>query len=87
MSVIGDNRRTYKSYYICGDESITINELISLFKKELNVKNHTIIDSDKSLFYNQSFEFNNSDIKEDYNLNFTDLKISLKQYIERYNEY
>ena len=87
LSVIGDNRRTYKSYYICGDESITINELISLFKKELNIKNHTIIDSDKSLFYNQSFEFNNSDIKEDYNLNFTDLKISLKQYIERYNEY
>ena len=86
MKLIVDDKRTYETYNICGDESIIINDLIEFLKSELDIENHKTIDTTDSLFPNQSFEFDNTEIKDDYNITFTDLKQGIKKYIEEYNE-
>ena len=86
MKLIVDNRRTYKTYNICGDESITINELIKFLKYELRIEDYKTKDTTDSLFPNQSFEFDNTDIKDDYNINFTDFKQGIRKYIREFNE-
>ena len=86
LIMINSNRRTYKTYNICGDDSITINDLINLLKYELDVDNHKIIHTTDSLFPNQSFEFDNKDIKDDYDVNFVDLKQGIRKYIREFNE-
>ena len=50
------------------------------------IKNHEIIDTKDSLFPNQSFEFDNINIKNDYNVEFIDLKQGIRKYIREYNE-
>tara|TARA_R100000664_G_C2758196_1_gene146910 strand:+ start:1008 stop:1805 length:798 start_codon:yes stop_codon:yes gene_type:complete len=86
VKLIYDNRKTYETYNVVGDESITINDLINFLKSELNVDTHKTENVSESLFPNQSFEFDNSKIKNEYNLNFTDLKQGITKYIEEYNE-
>mgnify|MGYP003120537749 CR=1 FL=1 len=87
LELIHDPKQTYKTYNICGDESITINDLIKYLKNELGIRNHKIVDTIDSLFPNQSFEFKNEEIKNDYgDIIFTDLKEGIKKYIEEYNE-
>jgi len=86
MKLVTDDKRTYKTYNICSNESITINELIKLLKYELSIKSYETIDTTDSLFPNQSFEFDNIEIRDDYNVNFTDLKKGIKKYIKEYNE-
>ena len=86
MKLIVDDKRTYETYNICGDESITINGLIEFLKFELDIGYHKTIDTIDSLFPNQSFEFDNTNIKKDYKIEFTDLRQGIKKYIEEYNE-
>ena len=78
--------RTYKTYTIAGDESITINELIKFLKSKLKIKKHKTKNEKDSLFPNQSFEFNNTKVKSEYGIEFTDLKQGIKKYIKDYNE-
>ena len=62
--------------------------MIDLLKFELKVNHHTwedVSEVGEALFPNQVFEFNNSDIKKDYNINFTDLEIGIKDYIKETN--
>ena len=90
MNLIKDDNRTYKTYNICGDKSITINELIDFLKFELNILHHMwedISEVGEALFPNQVFEFDNSDIKRDYDINFTDLEIGIKEYIKESDEF
>ena len=86
IGLIHNGNRTLRTYNICNDESITINKLIGFLKSELNIENHETIDSTDSLFPNQEFEFSNEEIKDDYNVNFTDLKQGIRKYIREYNE-
>jgi len=82
-----DMNRTYKTYTIAGDESITINELIKFLKSKLKIKKHKTKNTTDSLFPNQSFEFNNTKVKSEYGIEFTDLRRGIKKYIKDYNEY
>ncbi len=41
---------------------------------ELDVNSHQVIDSTEALFPNQTFEFNNKQIVDDYGVKFTNLK-------------
>ena len=86
MKLVVDKKRTHKIYNICGDESITINDLINFLKYELSIDNHKITQTTDSLFPNQSFEFDNTDIKDDYDINFMDLKQGIRNYIREFNE-
>ena len=86
LKLIVDDRRTYETYNICSDEFITINNLIEFLKSELDINNHRTLDTIDSLFPNQSFTFDNSKIKNDYKIMFTDLREGIKNYIEEYNE-
>ena len=83
LKLVKDNDRTYKTYNICGDKSITINELIKLLKVELNIVNHKTKNGKDALFPNHTFKFDNSNIKNDYGITFTDLKSGIKEYIQR----
>ena len=87
LKLVKDNDRTYKTYNICGDKSITINELIKLLKIELNIVNHKTKNGKGALFPNHTFKFDNSDIKNDYEITFTDLKSGIKEYIQKTDEY
>ena len=86
LKLIVDDRRTYETYNICSDEFITINNLIEFLKSELDINNHRTLDTIDSLFPNQPFTFDNSKIKNDYKIMFTDLREGIKNYIEEYNE-
>ena len=87
IKLINNNNKTCETYNICGNESVTINELINILKEELKINNHETIETKESLFPNQSFEFSNKKIKKDYGVNFTNLKVGIKQYIGEYNEF
>tara|TARA_R110000824_G_scaffold236823_3_gene425634 strand:- start:75 stop:866 length:792 start_codon:yes stop_codon:yes gene_type:complete len=87
LSQMYEKNKTHKIYYVCSDESITINELIDYIKNQLGIKNHKTIDSEEALFLNQVFEFDNSDIKKDYEINFINVKDGIKNYIEGRNEF
>ena len=87
LSLVNDMSRTYKIYYVCGNESITINNLIQFLKDEMGIKEHSVVDSEDALFPNQIFEFDNSDIKKDYGIEFTNLKSGIKDYMKDINEY
>ena len=84
--LIKDDRVTHETYNVCGDESVTINSLLELLKSELGVKEYKVLDSKDSLFPNQSFEFDNTKIKEDYDIKFIDLKQGIKKYIKEWDE-
>ena len=86
MKLIKDNSRTCKTYNICGDRSITIKELVDFIKNEINVSDCTFKDTETALFPNQTFEFDNSDIKRDYDITFTDLKMGIREYIKEIYE-
>ena len=86
VELVKDIKRTNKTYNICGDESATINWLIEYLKSELDMKIHKKVKTTDSLFPNQSFEFDNTNIKKDYDVEFTDLRQGIKKYIEEYNE-
>ena len=57
LKLIHDKDKTYKTYNVCGNESITINDLIKFLKNELYVKNHKVIETSDSLFPNQSLTY------------------------------
>ena len=66
------------------------NALIDFLKFELNISHHTyedISEVGEALFPNQVFEFDNSDIKRDYDISFTDLEAGIKDYIKETNEF
>lgn len=86
VNMIYDVNRTLETYTIAGDESITINELITFLKSKLIIDKHKTEDVTESLFPNQSFEFDNTKIKNKYDIEFTDLKQGIKKYIRKYNE-
>ena len=50
------------------------------------VEDYKTKDTTDSLFPNQSFEFDNTDIKDDYDVNFIDLKQGIRNYIREFNE-
>lgn len=86
LKLIHDKDKTYKTYNVCGNESITINDLIKFLKNELYVKNHKVIETSDSLFPNQSFEFSNEKIKKDYSISFINIENGIKKYVREYNE-
>tara|TARA_R110001583_G_scaffold18703_6_gene74137 strand:+ start:558 stop:1355 length:798 start_codon:yes stop_codon:yes gene_type:complete len=86
VRMVHDISRTYKTYVVAGNESITINKLIKFLKSQLKIKKHKTNSTEDSLFPNQSFEFNNTKIKAEYGVEFTDLKKGIKKYIKEYNE-
>ena len=87
IKLINDNTKTQKTYNVCGDESISITTLINFLKMELDVNSHQVIDSTEALFPNQTFEFNNKQIVDDYGVKFTNLKSGILKYIEEWNEF
>ena len=90
MKLVRDRDRTYKIYNVCGDKSITINELIDFLKFELNIAHHMwkdVSEISEALFPNQVFEFDNSDIKRDYDINFTELETGIKDYIKESDDF
>ena len=86
LRLIREKDKTYKTYNVCGDESITINKLIKFLKGELDVESHKVVETSDSLFPNQSFEFSNEKIKKDYSINFTNTENGIKKYVREYNE-
>ena len=91
LKLVKDNNRTCKIYNICGDESTTVNELVDFLKFELNIKYHKTSPSlnaykEMGIIPNQSFELDNTEIKNDYEIKFTDLKSGIKKYIKELNE-
>ena len=86
LRLIHEKDKTYETYNVCGNESITINELIKFLKSELEVESHKVVETSDSLFPNQSFEFSNEKIKKEYSINFTNTKNGIKKYVREYNE-
>ena len=82
-----DHNMTRSIYYATSDNSITVNDLISMVKERLGIVDHIISNSPEAPFVNQPFEFDNSRIKNDYHVVFTDLPAGIGDYMEIVNEY
>jgi len=64
--------------------------LIDFLKFEINIPHHRhedVSEIGEALFPNQVFEFDNSEIKKDYDISFTDLEAGIKDYIKGTNEF
>ena len=73
-----------KIYEIGSDEEVTVNEIIDIIKKELNIKEYKTNKSTECIFPNQHFEVDNSNIKIDFGIEFNDINYSIKSFIERW---
>ena len=79
-----DSLMKRKTYNVCGNESINMIMLLEKLKRDYYPEGKVLIDfdSDDGLFPATDFEFDNSEIKKDYDLQFTDLDEGIKQYTE-----
>ena len=77
-----------EDYNMCNDEFLTVNSLISIIAKELNIKEMTIEhnSSEAILPSNNYGVFLNDKVKTSYNIKFKNLKESLPSYIKWYNK-
>jgi len=82
--ILSTNNLRSKIYEIGNDTETTVNEIINIIKKELNVKEHTTQESDESVFPNQLFEMDNRNIKMEFGIKFSDVNHIIKSFIERW---
>jgi len=82
--ILSTNDLRGKIYEIGNDTETTINEVIDIIKKELNVKEHTIQESDESVFPNASFETDNKNIKMEFGIKFRNINHVVKSFVERW---
>ena len=73
-----------KTYNLCSDESITIDEIIKIMKEELNIKKHTIKDSLAAVFPKQPFEMDNKRTKTDIRFKFSDMRSVVKRFTKNW---
>ena len=83
-TLVNDSLMKRKTYNVCGDESINMIMLLEKLKRDYYPEGKVLInfDSGDGLFPATDFEFDNSEIKKDYDLQFTDLDEGIKQYTE-----
>mgnify|MGYP003133560373 CR=1 FL=1 len=76
-------------FFIEGTIDINSEYFIEKIKKDYYLEGKVLIefDSENGLFPATDFEFDNSEIKKDYDLQFTDLDDGIKQYIEWIENY
>jgi len=90
-----DKNKTMKNYDICGDESISVNNLIQKLSKYYSKKYDTA--AHNSYFYQKSSSdapfknteftaFDNSAIKQDYEVTFTTLDEGIEEYVKWFKE-
>ncbi len=82
--LVDDSLMKRKTYNVCGDKSINMIMLLEKLKRDYYPEGKVLInfDSENGLFPATDFEFDNSEIKKDYDLQFTDLDEGIKQYTE-----
>ena len=81
-----DKNKTMKNYDICGDESISVNNLIQKLLRYYPTE-YVPIQSSTAPFKNTEFtEFDNSAIKQDYDVTFTSLAEGIKDYVKWFKE-
>ena len=81
-----DKNKTMKNYDICGDESISVNNLIQKLLRYYPTE-YVPIQSSTAPFKNTEFtEFDNSAIKQDYDVTFTSLAEGIKDYVNWFKE-
>ena len=81
-----DKNKTMKNYDICGDESISVNNLIQKLLRYYPTE-YVPIQSSAAPFKNTEFtEFDNSAIKRDYDVTFTSLDNGIKDYVRWFKE-
>ena len=81
-----DKNKTMKNYDICGDESISVNNLIQKLLRYYPTE-YVSIQSSAAPFKNTEFtEFDNSAIKQDYEVTFTSLDEGIEEYFKWFKE-
>ena len=77
-----------EDYNVCNDEFLTVNSLVNIIAKALNIKEISIKyeSSEAILPPNNYGVFSNDKVKNSYNISFKNLKESLPNYIEWYNK-
>jgi len=82
-----DKNKTMKNYDICGDESISVNNLIHKLLKYYSSEYNTTQSTGEAPFENIEFtEFDNSAIKQDYEVSFTSLDEGIEDYFKWFEE-
>ena len=81
-----DKNKTMKNYDICGDESISVNDLIHKLLKYYPTEYNTT-QSTEAPFRNVEFTaFDNSAIKQEYDVSFTSLDEGIEEYVKWFEE-
>tara|TARA_R110001599_G_scaffold145223_1_gene327454 strand:+ start:2563 stop:3444 length:882 start_codon:yes stop_codon:yes gene_type:complete len=78
-----------EDYNVCNDEFLTVNSLINIIAKELNIKKISKLSyhSTKAILPSNTYGiFLNDKVKASYDIKFKKLKESLPSYIEWYNK-
>lgn len=85
--MIKDKTKTMKKYFVTGDKDISINDLINKlyfwYPNKHTTRNNVF---GSPLFGFDFFNFDNSDIKKDYNIKFTSLTDGLIDYYEWFKQ-
>lgn len=85
--MIKDKTKTMKKYFVTGDKDISINDLINKlyfwYPNKHTTRNNVF---GSPLFGFDFFNFDNSDIKKDYNIEFTSLADGLIDYYEWFKQ-
>ena len=82
--ILSTNDLRGKIYEIGNDTETTVNEIIDIIKKELNIEGHTTQESDESVFPNQLFKIDNRNIKIEFGIKFNNINDIIKSFIERW---
>ena len=82
LMVLSTNDLKGKIYEIGNDTETTVNEIIDIIKKELNIKKHIIQESIEDVFPNQPFKIDNKDVKKEFGIKFKDINYIIKSFID-----
>jgi nucleoside-diphosphate-sugar epimerase len=75
-----------KNYDICGDESISVNNLIQKLSKYYPTEYNTTQSTDAPFKNTEFTAFDNSAIKQDYEVTFTTLDEGIEEYVKWFKE-
>ena len=81
-----DKNKTMKNYDICGDESISVNNLIHKLLKYYPTEYNTTQSTDAPFGNVEFTAFDNSAIKQDYDVSFTSLDEGIEEYVKWFKE-
>ncbi len=81
-----DKNKTMKNYDICGDESISVNNLIHRLLKYYPTEYNTTQSTDAPFKNTEFTAFDNSAIKQDYEVTFTTLDEGIEEYVKWFKE-